>query len=147
MNHYVRPAKTSDSSAIAKILSDWIDETPWMPRIHTREEDQQFGGLLIEKTKVKVVEHQKRIDGFIALQEQTIQALYVHEEFRVIGVGSALLNSLKNENSKLDLWTFQQNTQAREFYAKHGFSEKECTDGAGNDEKLPDVRLCWRAIG
>ena len=28
------------------ILSDWIDATPWMPRLHTRAEDAAFIALL-----------------------------------------------------------------------------------------------------
>ena len=45
----------------------------------------------------------------------------------------------------LTLWTFQANDGARRFYAREGFREVEFTDGAGNAEKLPDVRLEWTA--
>lgn len=31
------------------------------------------------------------------------------------------------------------------FHIREGFGEVEFSDGAGNDEKLPDVRLEWQA--
>jgi hypothetical protein len=44
----------------------------------------------------------------------------------------------------LELWVFQRNDAAREFYARHGFIELRRTDGSGNEEREPDVRLAWR---
>jgi GNAT superfamily N-acetyltransferase len=44
----------------------------------------------------------------------------------------------------LELWTFQVNESARRFYERHGFTEVEHTDGAGNEEREPDVRYAWR---
>jgi len=34
--------------------------------------------------------------------------------------------------------------EARRFYGREGFVEVEHTDGAGNEEGEPDVRLEWR---
>lgn len=44
----------------------------------------------------------------------------------------------------LQLWTFQVNGPARRFYERHGFAAVEETDGAGNEEREPDVRYVWR---
>ena len=41
------------------------------------------------------------------------------------------------------LWTFQDNAGARRFYDRHGLRAVELTDGAGNEEKMPDVRYAW----
>ena len=61
------------------------------------------------------------------------------------GVGKALLDTAKARSDRLELWCFQANAGARRFYAREGLAEVERTDGAGNDEKLPDVRLVWPA--
>ena len=37
--------------------------------------------------------------------------------------------------------------EADGFYVREGFTEVELTDGAGNDEGLPDVRLVWHRNG
>ncbi|NUR05809.1 MAG: chorismate mutase [Nocardioidaceae bacterium] len=41
------------------------------------------------------------------------------------------------------LWVFESNHAARAFYARHGLVELERTDGSGNEEKAPDLRLAW----
>ena len=35
------------------------------------------------------------------------------------------------------------NTPARGFYTRHGLVELERTDGAGNEEKQPDIKMAW----
>ena len=39
---------------------------------------------------------------------------------------------------------FESNVGARRLYARRGLVEVERTDGAGNEEKAPDVRMAWR---
>ena len=51
----------------------------------------------------------------------------------------------KDRSDRLELWCFQRNEAARRFYAREGFAEVEWTEGADNDEGLPDVRLVWQA--
>ena len=41
------PAKAADAAAIGAILSDWIDDTDWLPRIHKREDEQAFARDLV----------------------------------------------------------------------------------------------------
>jgi ribosomal protein S18 acetylase RimI-like enzyme len=43
----------------------------------------------------------------------------------------------------LQLWVFETNVGAQRFYRRHGFVEVERTDGAGNEEKAPDIRMAW----
>jgi GNAT superfamily N-acetyltransferase len=142
----LRLARPDDALAIATILSDWIDETHWMPRIHTRTEDRGFGTFLIERTDVTVATvHAGPIVGFLACRGGEVEALYVARENRGQGVGGALLAQARNAGGPLKLWTFQANGAARKFYRRAGFREIEFTDGAGNDEGLPDVRMMWNA--
>jgi 8-oxo-dGTP pyrophosphatase MutT (NUDIX family)/GNAT superfamily N-acetyltransferase len=73
-----------------------------------------------------------------------VEHLYVDPSWIGQGVGEQLLDRAKRERpGGLQLWTFQVNGQARRFYLRHGFVEVELTDGAGNEEGEPDVRLEW----
>jgi hypothetical protein len=47
------------------------------------------------------------------------------------------------EPSGLQLWTFQINRRAQQFYERHGFAAVEWTDGSANEEREPDVRYMW----
>jgi GNAT superfamily N-acetyltransferase len=138
----LRPATTQDAAAMAAILSTWIDETPWMPRIHTLAQDRGFVDNILDRTIVAEVED--IILGFLTLGTTEVECLYVAAPCRSRGVGRALLDQAKAENTGLYLWTFAANLGARQFYAREGFAEVAQTDGAENAEKLPDVRLEWR---
>jgi hypothetical protein len=45
----------------------------------------------------------------------------------------------------LQLWTFASIVGAQRFYERHGFVIAETTDGSGNEENQPDLRLVWSA--
>ncbi len=82
--------------------------------------------------------------GFIAVKQGDIAGFYVAQGHRGRGIGKALLDAVKAEEPRLALWTFQANLDAIRFYTREGFVEVERTDGAGNEERLPDVRMIWR---
>lgn len=45
------------------------------------------------------------------------------------------------------LHVFQQNTDARVFYERHGFTVLDTSEGDRNMENLPDMTLRWTPIG
>ncbi len=60
------------------------------------------------------------------------------------GVGSALLDVVKSLRPRgFCLWVFESNTPASSFYARRGCVELERTDGSGNEERSPDLKLAW----
>lgn len=139
----LRPARSTDAGRVGAILSAFIDDTPWMPRIHTRAEDLSFAGLMVDRGWVTVAEDASGVIGFVARDGGMIHALYIAAGHQGRGVGTALLAQMQSEASPLELWTFQANTRAQAFYLRHGFAEIERTDGARNDEGLPDIRYRW----
>ena len=127
---------------MAQTLSDWIDATPWMPRIHTRDEDFGFCRKLIETTEVWVANPSSGF-GFLARHGNSIDALYLSPELRRQGWGTALLDAIRQDRDALTLWTFQANRAAVAFYKAQGFQISDVTDGSGNAEKQPDYFMTW----
>lgn len=139
----IRPATPLDAGPVATILSGFIDDTPWMPRIHTRAEDLAFCADMIARGWVDVI-GRDGIQGFIAREDETIHALYVAPRAQNQGLGARLIGAAQAASSLLRLWTFQANTGAQRFYSRQGFRELRRTDGTGNDEKLPDIQFTWQ---
>lgn len=139
----LRPATAQDTDRIGAILSDWIDDTPWMPRLHTRAEDTGFARMMIERGWVTVAQA-RNVTGFLARNGAEIQALYVDRSARGQGIGSQLLTDAMRQADHLTLWTFQVNTGAQAFYQRHGFHPLRRSDGARNDEALPDIYYGWQ---
>ena len=140
----LRPARDLDAGAVGAILSAFIDGTDWMPRIHTRAEDVAHAAALIARGWVTVAERNGKVVAFAANDRDDLDALYVRDEEQGKGVGTALIEHLKSQRQQLELWTFEANTPAQNFYRKHGFSEVRRTNGSDNDEGLPDIRYVWR---
>jgi GNAT superfamily N-acetyltransferase len=137
------PAEPGDARALARILGGWVAETPWMPRIHSAEDDLRHAERLIDRMEVTVARNWRGAQGFLARDGEVVQALYLAPRARCRGYGSRLVAAAQAAVSRLELWCFQANHGALRFYARHGFTEVERTAGMGNDEKLPDVRLEW----
>lgn len=117
---------------------------PWLPVVHTSEDDILF----FEKTvllqqNVQLACKGAESVGFIAYDGIWLNHLYVAPEHWRCGVGIGLLEVAKSSSDRLQLWAFQQNHKARAFYAACGFKEIEITDGRRNEEKAPDVRMVW----
>jgi GNAT superfamily N-acetyltransferase len=139
----VRFARSTDAGKAGAIMSEFIDETAWMPRIHTRAEDIGLVGSMIGRDWVTVALQGEQLVGFLARERHDIHALYIASSAWRQGAGSALLRHAQDVTPKLSLWTFQANESAKAFYLAHGFREVERTDGAENDENLPDIRFEW----
>lgn len=138
-------ASPEDAVPLACILGDWLRGTGWMPVLHDREQDIAFLSRMIVSHRVLVARDAEGCPlGFIAVKQGDIAGFYVAEASRRQGIGKALLDAAKAEEPRLALWTFQANTRAIAFYTREGFAEVERTDGAGNEEGLPGVRMIWR---
>ena len=139
----LRAAQPNDAAATGAILTEFVSETSWMPKLHTSEQDQGFCLAMIDRGWVRVADA-GGVVGFIARNEAEVNALYVAQAHRGRGVGAALLQEAQSAEDHLTLWTFQDNLGGRRFYAAHGFYEVSRTDGQQTDEKLPDVQLEWK---
>lgn len=140
-------ATGEDATRLAQILGEWICTTPWMPKLHTPEGNRRFLARLIEQdeTLVRVARNgEGAAVGFLARQGAKVDCLYVADEARGQGHGSALIAEAQAERPSLELWTFQQNAGAIRFYRRAGFTEQHRTDGANNAERLPDIRMTWQ---
>ncbi|MEX3314738.1 N-acetyltransferase family protein [Sulfitobacter sp. PS-8MA] len=140
----LRAAQPLDAGAVGEIMTDFARDTKWLPRIHSAAEDIAHADAMIARGWVTVAEQDGQIAGFAACAGRDLDALYVAEQARGQGVGSALLERLKATRPALTCWTFQANAPAIAFYQRHGFSTTAQSDGSGNDEGLPDLTLHWQ---
>ncbi|SIN99951.1 GNAT family N-acetyltransferase [Vannielia litorea] len=144
----LRPARPEDAPALALIHRGARTEAmPWLPVLHGVEGLQGYlRDRVIPTQEVWVACDGETAVGFIAIKGDWIDHLYIAPSHWHQGIGTALLAKARAASPFLRLWTFQGNAMARAFYARHGFEEVELTNGAGNEEQTPDVRMEWRAL-
>ncbi|MDQ3627724.1 MAG: GNAT family N-acetyltransferase [Actinomycetota bacterium] len=106
---------------------------------------RHFRDDVVPRREVWLAELDGRVVGVLALDETWLDHLYVLPEHTAQGIGSALLELAKAlRPDGFGLWAFVCNTPAQAFYEHHGLVEVQRTDGAGNDERSPDIRYVWR---
>ncbi|MCI5041721.1 MAG: GNAT family N-acetyltransferase [Donghicola eburneus] len=142
MSFYLRPAHDLDAGKMGAMLSEFVDQTEWLPKVRSSAEDIMYCATMIERGWVTIATADRPM-GFIALADDEILALYVAPNARRNGVGRQLMTYAKERSDRLRLWTYKANTVARAFYRLSGFKEVGRTDGDYNDEGLPDVEYLW----
>ena len=140
-------ARRADAAPCAAILQEWIDETGWFPTSAPASASPQAVAEMIRRGRVTVV-RADGVAGFAAVEGNLLRCLYIARDWRGQGMGLALLDEAKaRSKGNLRLWTFRANMRARRFYLREGFVEVQRTDGAGNEEGLPDIEMLWRQEG
>jgi 8-oxo-dGTP pyrophosphatase MutT (NUDIX family)/GNAT superfamily N-acetyltransferase len=150
----LRPAIPDDSAAIAEIFLRsfrWAYEDGLVRSAHGDDETRQWvrNTMMATNTVVVAVVAGMPI-GYVAIDAEAgrLNHLYVDPAWIGTGVGSQLFDEAKRlVPDGFDLWTFQENLRAQQFYLRRGCVAVEHTDGSDNEENQPDVRLVWSSVG
>jgi GNAT superfamily N-acetyltransferase len=143
----IRRAARDDAQALGEVwLRSFASAYPF-PAAHS--DDDVRGWIrdeLIPNHETWLAEDERGVVGLLALAPGWVDQLYIDPVAQGEGIGRQLLELAMTlePSGELQLWTFQANDRARRFYARNGFVEVELTEGGGNEERQPDVRLVWR---
>ena len=145
----VRRAVPEDGPAIAALYTAArVAAVPQMPpALHTAEEDVAFFSRRVADDDVTawLAEADGELLGFALCTPTFLDGLYVRPAITGQGIGSLLLDVVESTHpGGYELWVFASNAGARRLYQRRGLVEVEHTDGSGNEERAPDVRMAWR---
>ena len=138
----IRELQKADIDKVADIWLDtnvaahyFISSQYWQDNFELVKE------LLLQAT-VYVYEDNQEIQGFIGLNDDFIEGVFVSNEVRSHGIGKALLNYVKNKRNKLFLNVYQKNVRAIAFYHREGFEIQH----SGFDEatKEKEYVMAWQ---
>ena len=138
----IRELRKADINKVANI---WLDTNItahyFIPVQYWKSNFELVKELLLQAT-VYVYEDKQEIQGFIGLNDEYIEGIFVSDEMQSLGIGKFLLNYAKDKRSKLLLNVYQKNTRAISFYQREGF-EIQCN---GIDEATGerDYVMAWK---
>lgn len=145
MRFPLRRATSCDADAIADVYYASFRLLTFLPMLHAIEEYRWFiSNVTLKECEVTVAEDESGIVAFLARRGEEVRLLYTRPDRIGMGAGTQLIDRAKASGiGALELWCFQANERARRFYEARGFHPIRFTDGADNEERMPDVRYRW----
>ena len=146
-NTRIRFAEEADPAAIARIhMTSRSAAMPYLPPQKRGHEQvtRWVRDVVLRQCRTWVAARGAEIIGYAALDGDLLEHLYLRPDARRQGIGTLLLDEVRrNSPDGVSLHVFQQNTEARAFYERHGFTVFDTSAGERNMENLPDMTLHW----
>ena len=97
---------------------------------------------LLQQAEVYVYENNHNIEGFVGLNGEYIEGIFVCDGKQSHGIGKCLLDYIKDRKNRLYLNVYQKNVKAIHFYKREGFE----IQGEGLDEATgeKDYVMKWQ---
>ena len=138
----IRKLKKADINKVADIwLNTNIKAHYFIPAQYWKSNFELVKELLLQAT-VYIYEDHQEIQGFIGLNDEYIEGIFVSYELQSHGIGKTLLNYAKDRRNKLLLNVYQKNTQAISFYQREGFEIQYSGLDEATGEK--DYVMAWQ---
>ena len=96
---------------------------------------------IIVNAELYVYVLKQQVIGFIGLNNNYIEGIFVDSKHQHNGIGKALLNKVKENRNNLMLKVYQKNTNAIKFYKHNGFIKKE--ENIDKDTKELEYIMIW----
>lgn len=133
----IRKPRPTEIEAIIKIWLDcnidahhFIEPEYWKAHV-------EYMRTTLTEAEVYVYEEKNKVVGFAGIENNHIAGLFVDRPHRSQGIGSSLIESIKERHFTLTLAVYKKNETALQFYRKHNFVViEERIDTNTNEEEL-----------
>lgn len=121
----IRALQEADINKVADIwLNTNIKAHSFIPAPYWKDNFELVKERLLQ-AEVYIYEDNQEIQGFIGLNGEYIEGIFVSDEYQSQGIGARLLDYIKNKKDKLSLSVYQKNSRAISFYQRERF-EIQC---------------------
>ena len=141
----IRVLEEKDVDTVAKIwLETNIKAHDFIASNYWKEHYEIIKDMFLQ-AEVYVYEIEKEIMGFIGLDKEYIEGIFVLDQYQKRGIGKALLNHVKARKEHLSLNVYQKNLNAILFYQREGFCVQYEDVDKNTGEK--EYRMVWNRLG
>ncbi len=145
-NVMIREMKEADANQVTRI---WLDSNreahDFIPAEYWEENYQAVKEALLQgEVYVCEMEMAGKTDivGFIGLNEDFIEGIFVRDNVRSRGVGRELLDYVKDRRNQLMLGVYQKNLRAIRFYQREEFLVRQ--EGVDGNTGEKEYTMLWR---
>lgn len=126
-----------DIKDIDDVMNIWITENikahSFIPNEYWKNNFEYVKNIL-PNAEIYVYLEDNFILGFIGLNDNHIEGIFVNSNYQGKGIGTDLLNKAKEIKQQLTLNVYKKNSKAIKFYQKNGFEITEENIDEENDE-------------
>lgn len=141
----IRVLEEKDVDTVAKIwLETNIKAHDFIASNYWKEHYEIIKDMFLQ-AEVYVYEIEKEIMGFIGLDKEYIEGIFVLDQYQKRGIGKALLNHVKAKKEHLSLNVYQKNLNAILFYQREDFCVQYEDVDKNTGEK--EYRMVWNRLG
>lgn len=141
----IRVLEEKDVDIVAKIwLETNIKAHVFVASNYWKEHYEMVKDMFLQ-AEAYVYEIEKEIMGFIGLDKEYIEGIFVLDQCQKRGIGKALLNHVKAKKEHLSLNVYQKNLNAILFYQREGFCVQYEDVDKNTGEK--EYRMVWNRLG
>lgn len=137
----IRNLEKTDVDSVAEI---WLDTNikahNFVPAKHWESNFTLVKEMFLQ-AEIYVYEKDCEVQGFIGLNKEYIEGIFVSKEVQSKGIGKDLLNFVKERNEFLYLSVYQRNERAIHFYQREGFQIKCANIDEQTGEK--EYEMIW----
>lgn len=117
----IRKFKKNDINDVMKIWkNENIKAHKFIPKEYW-ESNYKYVKEILPVAEIYVYVIEKTIIGFIGLNKNYIEGIFIDTNNQGNGIGTLLLNKVKERQNTLTLNVYKKNTHAIHFYKKNGF--------------------------
>lgn len=117
----IRKLKENDIDGVMRIWkNENIKAHNFIPKEYWKI-NHDYVREVLPKAEVYVYVIEENIIGFIGLEKDYIEGIFVDINNQCNGVGTSLLNKVKEHRDSLSLSVYKKNLNAVNFYKKNGF--------------------------
>ena len=129
---------------IEDIMRIWLDENIKAHKFISKEyweSNYNFVKESLPKAEIYVYIIKEKIVGFVGLDNNYIEGIFVDTNNQCNGIGTSLLNKVKESRNSLTLSVYKKNKNAISFYKKNGFVITN--ENMDNNTKEIEYTMTW----
>ena len=133
----IRKFRENDLPSIMQIWFDSnVEAHSFIPAKYWRDNFEMVKDML-PKAEIYIYESLGKISGFIGLNKDYIEGIFVEKNMRSKGIGKQLLNYVKKLKEEMHLSAYKKNYKAISFYQREDFViQSESIDNDTNEKEL-----------